>query len=244
MNRFYLDPAAGSAGPLSLSPEDAHHARDVLRLKAGDAIECVQNGIRFSAVLSQVTRDGVLLEKGAPLPSTEAALSITLFQGLPKGDKMEWIIQKSVELGVTRIVPVQMARSVVRLKAQEGERKAERWRKIAREAGKQSGRCLIPEVTAPVAPDQLSSLFSGLQAVAVPWEDCRVKGPKAFSADHPGLRSLGIVIGPEGGISPEEIAFLRQAGCVPITLGPRILRTETAGLAAVSAFLCLYGEME
>lgn len=244
MNRFYIDQDPGETEELFLAEEDVHHARDVLRLKPGQPVEIILSGRRYAAVIADMSGGRVRLERKDPLPTTEAALAVTLFQGLPKGDKMEWIIQKAVELGVTRIVPVQMARSVVRLTPRDLPKKTERWSKIAREAGKQSGRCVLPEVLAPVSLPEVPSLCSELDATAVPWESCRTVGPKAFFGSHPGLTSLGIVIGPEGGIAPEEIALLEQAGCSPITLGPRILRTETAGLAAVSAFLSLYGEME
>ena len=239
MNRFYVN-----SGDLFLAPEDVHHARDVLRLKPGDPVELIQDEKRFLASVVEITGDRVRLERGEVLPSTEPDLHITLYQGLPKGDKMEWIIQKAVELGVRRIVPVQMDRCVVRLKASDADRKTARWQKIAREAGKQSGRCIIPDVYAPISLKELASVASSLQAAVVPWEQCRAGGPKAFAAAHPGLTSLGILIGPEGGITPEEISFLIRSGFQPVTLGPRILRTETAGLAAVSAFSALYGEME
>ena len=244
MNRFYLDSDPVAPGVLSLSAEDVHHARDVLRLKPGDTVEVIRNGQRSTAIITELSRERVLLSAGDPLPSTEPLLASTLFQGLPKADKMDWIVQKAVELGVSRIVPVQMERSVVHLKPQDFPRKVERWTKIAREAGKQSGRCVLPAVLNPVSVSQAAALFADLEAAVVPWESCQTLGPLAFTRSHPGLRSLGIVIGPEGGISPAEISLLEKAGCIPMTLGPRILRTETAGLAAVSAFLSLYGEME
>ena len=118
------------------------------------------------------------------------------------------------------------------------------WQKIAREAGKQSGRCVIPEIHAPVSVRETADMIRKLDAVAVPWESGRDFGPLAFAKAHPDICSLGIVIGPEGGIEPGEISFLTSVSCDIITLGPRIMRTETAGLAAVSAFSALYGEME
>ena len=103
---------------------------------------------------------------------------------------------------------------------------------------------VIPQVHWPCPLKKLPDLFASLSSVVVPWEDCHSGGPLAFCHDHPGLSSLGIVIGPEGGISPEEIRFMKQAGACPVTLGKRILRTETAGIAAVSALFAVYGEME
>lgn len=244
MNRFYIDGDNWQPDRVYLSPEDVHHARNVLRLKAGDQVEIIHHGCHYDGMIAEVSSDSIRIAPGSPLPSTEASLRITLFQGLPKGEKMDWIVQKSVELGVEKIVPVQMSRCVVRLKGQDGRKKADRWQRIAREAGKQSGRCILPEVMEPVDLMHLPPLLTCLDAVVIPWESCGSGGPKSFAALHPDLQSLGIVIGPEGGIDADEISFLKCRQCTPVTLGPRILRTETAGLAAVSAFLSLYGEME
>ncbi len=242
-HRFYAEEEASCPACFLLSPEDTRHALRVLRLREGDGIELFAGGLRYEAVLDSPAPDGRITARVLrPLPSTEPHLQLTLFQGLPKADKMEWIIQKAVELGVHRIVPVRMSRCVVRLEDRDVPRKLERWQRIAREAGKQSGRCVIPEVAPPVDWKDLPALAATLDACAVPWEECGGTGPRAFAGAHPELHSLGIVIGPEGGIDPEEMALL--SACTPITLGPRILRTETAGLAAAAAFLALYGEME
>ena len=244
MHRFFADPQKTDQQRLILTPEDTAHALKVLRMKPGDPAEVVFHETRYQAEMVSVS-DGVAeLRPLSVLPSTEPRLRITLFQGLPKSDKMDWIIQKSVELGVLRVVPVAFSRSVVQLNDQDGEKKQKRWQKIAREAGKQSGRCIIPEVSAPVSFGKLPALFSCCDCVAVPWEECPEGGPLAFVSRHPSLLSLGIVIGPEGGISPEEIQQLTACGCEPVTLGKRILRTETAGIAALSVFFGLYGEME
>ncbi len=241
-HRFYAGEALSPSSFL-LSPEDAHHARRVLRLHSGDRVELFAGGRRYDALLEEGPGDGLSARILSELPSTEPRLGITLFQGLPKADKMEWIIQKAVELGVARIVPVRMSRCVVRLEDRDVPRKLERWQRIAREAGKQAGRCLIPEIDSPVNLGDLPAAVSLLDACTVPWEECTQSGPLAFSQSHPGIRTLGIIIGPEGGIAPEEMDILRPA-CEPLTLGRRILRTETAGLAAAAAFLALYGEME
>ena len=244
MHRFYADSESPESGRVYLSPEDAHHALHVLRLKNGDAVELILNGERYHAGLSLEDSGRVSAVLDSLLPDTEPKIRITLFQGIPKGDKMELIIQKAVELGVSTIVPVMMSRCVVRFSDKDAERKMERWQRIAREAGKQSGRCMIPEVCLPCPLYSLADHIAAAGNTVVPWENCIGTGPKTYAFSHPELHSLGIVIGPEGGIADDEIAFLRTQGCEPITLGPRILRTETAGLAAVSAFLALYGEME
>ena len=243
MHRFYADESRSSASVAYLTPEDAHHALNVLRLRSGDQVEVFLAGARYLSSIRCSAPGEVSLNLERLLPSTEPQIRIVLFQGLPKGDKMDWIIQKSVELGISGIVPVEMSRSVLRLSGDSGARKAERWQRIAREAGKQSGRCLIPAVSAPVALNHIAPQLSGLDAVIVPWECSEAYGPAAFARDFPSPQSLGIFIGPEGGISEEEIDFLKRLSVLPITLGPRILRTETAGIATISALLALYGEM-
>lgn len=243
MHRFYADESGIHDGVAQLNAEDTAHALRVLRLHSGDPVELLYNGQRYAAVLEQ-TGTGLQARISSSLPSTEPGLEITLYQGLPKAEKMEMIVQKATELGAVKVVPVAMNRSIVKLDSKDVQHKTERWQKIIREACKQSGRCRIPEITLPVTVKQLPSLFSCHDTVIVPWEACEGHGPGWFHSTHAGIHSLGILIGPEGGISTEEITFFQENGCIPITLGPRILRTETAGLAAITAMLCLYGEME
>ena len=241
MHRFF---AAGEEnGLVRLAEEDARHARSVLRLRPGDTIELFDADNRHLAVLTEVGEKCLCRVTGA-LPGTEAALRITLFQGLPKADKLELIAQKAVELGADSLVPVAMSRCVVKLNAKDGDKKRERWQKIAREASKQSGRCRVMTVEAPVSFSSMLERFAAFDAVLVPWEDCRGLSLKRFAAAHPDIRTLAVVIGPEGGMSAEEVDRMKERGALPVTLGPRILRTETAGLAAVSALMCLYDEME
>jgi len=237
MHRFYGP--LGPDGRALLSPEEARHALRVLRLSPGDPCELIAEGRRYRGVLLE----GGRIEAIEELPSTEPSLRITLFQGLPKGEKMDWIVQKAAEIGVCRVVPVIMNRCIVKLTPPEGQKKAQRWQRIVLEACKQSGRTEIPTVEDPVPFSALSALSGSLQACAVPWEEEKSRGPAGFLRAHPDLRSLGLLIGPEGGIEPQEIAQLRDR-FEPITLGPRILRTETAGLAACAAMLALRGEME
>ena len=244
MHRFYADPYRSTPDVIVLTPEDARHALTVLRLKPGHHIEAVLNHSRMEAVIEQTDKQEVIARRISLLPSTEPSLSVTLFQGLPKADKMDLIEQKATELGVNRIVPVLMNRCVVRPDPKDMLRKTERWQKIAREAGKQAGRCIVPEVFAPVSINSLSSIVPFPEKNIVPWEATAGFGPLAFRSNSPEISSLGILIGPEGGIEKTEIDLLRSIGFIPVTLGKRILRTETAGLAAVSAMMSLYGEME
>ena len=241
MHRFYLDGTAEPGALVPMAEEDARHCLRVLRLKPGDEVEALADGRRFAAVIDSAD-GGVTLRVGEERPSTESRLRVTLFQGLPKADKMELICQKAVELGADAVVPVLMTRSVSRPDAADGRKKRDRWQKIAREAGKQAGRCRQTRIAEPVSLAACAKELAGLDAAVVPWEEESGFTLKRFASEHPGITTLGIVIGPEGGITPEEIETLKAAGCLPVTLGPRILRTETAGLAALSAVMCLYGE--
>ena len=244
MHRFYADPDRSTPDTLFLTPEDARHALTVLRMKPGHHIEIILNQSRMEAMIDHAEDQNVSARILSLLPSTEPSLSITLFQGLPKADKMDFIVQKATELGVKKIVPVIMHRCIVRPDHKDIARKTERWQKIAREAGKQAGRCIIPEVLTPISIHSLGSTVPLPEKNIVPWEEASGFGPLAVRNSFPDISSLGILIGPEGGIEKAEIDLLTSLGFIPVTLGKRILRTETAGLAAVSSMMSLYGEME
>ena len=243
MHRFYADDRGVTGDAAYLCEEDARHATRVLRMKEGESCELFANGKRFSGEIASIGEE-VEVRILSELPSTEATLRITLYQGLPKADKMELIVQKSVELGACAVVPVAMSRCVVQLDAKDGRKKQERWQKIAREACKQSGRCEMMQVTEPISFKNLLTKLAAHQAAIVPWEDARGYSLAKFHQEHPEITDLAIVIGPEGGMSEDEIARMKEASCQSVTLGPRILRTETAGLCAMSALFCLYGDME
>lgn len=245
MHRFYASDDGITDGMAQLSPEDAHHALNVLRLKPGCEIQVFSHGKPFLAEIFSAEAGLVQVRITNELPSTEAKLRITLCQGLAKAEKMEMIIQKAVEIGADSVIPVIMSRSVVRLDQKDAAKKTERWQKIAREASKQSGRCSLMNVHSPVTLKQAAEQVQKLDRVIVPWEEEHAMSLTSFHNANTGISSLGIVIGPEGGISQEEIRLLHQeTGAVPVTLGKRILRTETAGLCAMSALFCLYGDME
>lgn len=244
MHRFYADDRGVTGETAFLCEEDAHHAIRVLRMKPGEGCELFAGGRRFSGEVASIGDGAVQVRIAGELPSTEPRLRVTLYQGLPKADKMELIVQKSVELGACAVVPVAMSRCVVQLDAKDGRKKQERWQKIAREACKQSGRCEMMQVTEPISFRQLLARLPEHGAAIVPWEDARGYSLARFHAEHPDITDLAIVIGPEGGMSGEEIERMQGSKCRAVTLGPRILRTETAGLCAMSALFCLYGDME
>ena len=243
MHRFYALSVDDSRLAV-LAPEDAYHAATVLRLAPGDALEIIWAHHRYEATLITCSPREATAQLLSMLPDTEPRLRLTLFQGLPKFDKMDLIVQKAVELGVHRVVPVVMERTIVRPDPAGMKKKQERWQKIAREACKQSGRTDDMDVSLPVPLSSLPQFFSSLDAVAVPWEEAGAVSLTAWHAEHAQAESIGLLIGPEGGISHKEMDFLQDTGASGVTLGPRILRTETAGLCAVSCLMLLYGEME
>lgn len=245
VQRFYAEKEdVSQTGCYLLAEDDIRHAFSVLRIRSGDTVELIYEGRRSLASVVEASASRISVHPFRDLPATEPSLRVTLIQGLPKFDKMDFIVQKAVELGVHEIIPVLFSRCTVKVDQENACRKLYRWEKIAREAGMQSGRIHIPSVHPFCSVHDLSSVLSGIDAAVVPWEECDRPGPKAFSKDHPHLHSLAIVIGPEGGIEASEISLLQSMNVQPITLGKRIMRTETAGIAAISSFMCLYNEME
>lgn len=244
MNSFYIEGAAAPGARAQLLPEEAKHAFQVLRLRPGEAVCAVDpSGARYAAVVEEISKSacGVLLKEA--LPDNESPLRLTLYQGLPKADKMDLIVQKLTELGAKRIVPLKMERCVVRLDAKDGEKRRERLEKIAREAAKQCRRACAPEVTAPQSWKQAAEAMAAHDLLLVPWEDASGFGMKDARALRPDARDVGVVIGPEGGMGAEEVAALQKLGARTVTLGPRILRTETAAVAACALAMLLWGDL-
>ena len=247
MHRFFADESGIQNGLARLNSEDSAHALRVLRLGEGDEIELVCAPERYLAVIENADMDGVSVRVMGELRPTEAKTRVTLYQGLPKADKMEMIAQKTTELGVHAIQPVAMERCVVKLEGKDAGKKVERWQKIAREAVKQCARVDVPEIREVKKLSALMDDFAVLDVLIVPWEDARDGSIKACLAPFDGQEALsvGILIGPEGGISEKEAAWLAEsANAKLVTLGPRILRTETAAIAAITMAMTLRGEME
>ena len=247
MHRFFADENGIVNGTACLNIEDSQHALRVLRLGSGDEIELVCAPGRFLAQITGETDGLVQVQVREALRRTEARTQVTLYQGLPKADKMEMIAQKTTELGVHAIQPVAMERCVVKLEGKDAGKKVERWQKIAREAVKQCARVTVPEVLPPKKLTQLEEELKQLDVLIVPWEDARDGSIRQALAPFEGREALrvGILIGPEGGISGQEAHWLAEnAGAKLVTLGPRILRTETAGLCALTMVMAFRGEME
>ena len=233
MHRFFTNEIQN--GTAVVRGEDVKHISRVLRLKTGDAVQlCDGQGNECEAVIASIAQDAVAF---STQPWTKARneqeVSVTLFQCLPKAGKMETIIQKCVELGAARFVPVQSERCVVVLKPPY-EGRVERWQRVSEEAAKQSKRGRIPEVVLPEALNRLD--FSAFDTVLVAYENERTVSLKQALRAHP-CRKLAVIVGPEGGFSEDEIAVLTAKGAVSVSLGTRILRTETAGMAMLAQIM-------
>ncbi len=224
----------------ALLPEEAVHAVRVLRMTPGDPCQALMEGSLFQARIRE-TAPQVTLTLEEELPSPEPSVRLTLYQGIPKGEKMDYITQKCTEAGAARIVPVAFSRCVARWDGRDEEKKLARYRRIAAEAAKQAGRAAAPEICAPVSVDTLCRQMPGHELTLVPWEEARGAG---IRTRWTGQKNVALVIGPEGGLSCDEVARMREAGALPVTLGPRIFRTETAGLAAIVSLLTVSGDME
>ncbi|MBP3703562.1 MAG: 16S rRNA (uracil(1498)-N(3))-methyltransferase [Lachnospiraceae bacterium] len=223
--------------------DDVNHIRNVLRMRPGEHVVLSDGrGYDYICQLGELLPSRIccsVLEKRAAI--SELPVKITLFQALPKKDKMELIIQKAVELGVSRIVPVQTKRCVAKLSdKKKAEKKQARWQAIAESAAKQSGRGYIPEVSEAISFNEACSEAAALDFVMVPYELCEtMQGSFEAVKKAAASKSVGVFIGPEGGFERGEVEKLIANGAVEISLGKRILRTETAGLTVLSVLMFL-----
>jgi 16S rRNA (uracil1498-N3)-methyltransferase len=233
----------GLGDEVELTGEDARKTSVVLRKRVGDEVElCDSSGRAFVATLIESGERvrARLSEALGELPA--ATLEVALAQAIPKGVKMDFVVEKATELGVARILPVTTERTLGADSARDG--KVERWRRLARAAAQQSGRTDVPGIEAPIAWAALCARFGEFDLVLVPWEltpaePLRERLPDLLA----GTRSVLVAIGPEGGLSHAEVERAVAAGAIAISLGRRILRTETAGLVACSLLLYAAGEL-
>lgn len=240
MSRFFVDPAQIGTRQITISGNDVNHIKNVLRMEKGADISISDGqGRDYFCVISQIDKDRIVLDIQNSWDSyVELGTKIYLFQGLPKSDKMELIIQKAVELGVYEIIPVVTRRTIVKLDEKKEVKKLARWQGISESAAKQAGRGIIPSVRPPVSFKDALEFAGTLDSVIIPYE--KAEGMEASRAAVKGLKnkkSVGIFIGPEGGFDTEEVDAAMESGAVPVTLGRRILRTETAGLAVLSVLM-------
>jgi len=235
MYNFFVDEQARAGDRFHISGKDHNHICNVLRMQIGDTFLVSCAGTSSLCRLSGMYEDAVeaeILEED--YRNTELPVRFYLFQGLPKGDKLELIIQKTVELGVVGIIPVEMSRCVMKLDEKKKKARRERWQSIAESAAKQSKRNVIPEVSEVMTYKQAMGKAAELDLFLVPYENERGMAAtrEALSRIMPGM-SVGILVGPEGGFDDKEIDLARQAGAAVISLGSRILRAETAAVTAV-----------
>lgn len=242
MYRFFVPEENVCDGEIRITGDDVNHIKNVLRMEQGEkvVVSCGQ-GTDYYCIISDIQEDHIQLMVQEETPAvSELPVQITLFQALPKKDKMELVIQKAIELGAVRIVPVKAKRCVVKLDAKKEEKKLTRWRTIAEAAAKQSGRGLIPEIHEAMSFTEALAYAKTMETVMIPYELCEdMAGSVKMMEKAAEGASIGIFIGPEGGFERSEVELAMECGAVPISLGKRILRTETAGLAALSVLMFL-----
>ena len=240
MQQFFAEPSWIRENKIFMQGSDVNHIRNVLRMKPGEDVRVNDGrGKTYLCCISSYEEQTAVLDILKKLDSdTELPSRIILFQGLPKGDKMEWIVQKAVELGAYSIVPFAAKRSVVKLDEKKAAKKQARWQLIAKGAAEQSGRGIIPEVSTVRTFAEALGMAGELDVVLIPYE--LEEGMKETARVLENIecgQSVGIFIGPEGGFEEEEVERAKEAGAYAITLGKRILRTETAGLTTLSVLM-------
>ncbi len=241
MYRFFVEPAQVGEKEITITGSDVNHIKNVLRMKPEETI-LISSGenLEYTCYIRELKEEEIIAhimyvqESGYELPSR-----LYLFQGLPKSDKMELIIQKAVELGVHEIIPVASKRAVVKLDARKEEKKRTRWQAISESAAKQSKRMYVPEVKKVMSFSQAVEYAGQLDVVLVPYELAKGMGEtREIIGKIKKGQSVGIFIGPEGGFEETEVEMaVEKANAKAITLGKRILRTETAGLTVLSILM-------
>ena len=240
MYHFFVTPEQVKDNYIQVEGSDVNHIKNVLRMKVGEELEISDgNNKKYLCKIETITSEAVSVTiKEELLSDTELPSKIYLFQGLPKGDKMELIVQKAVELGVYEIIPVATKRAVVKLDEKKASKKVERWNAISEGGAKQSGRDVVPEVQRVMSYKEALEYAKKLDVLLIPYElaEGMDETRQVIEAILPG-QSIGVFIGPEGGFETAEIEYATLQGAKAITLGKRILRTETAGLTALSILM-------
>ena len=237
MHRFFAEPGQIGEKEIVITGADVNQIRNVLRMRTGEEVLIADGrGAEYRCKLTDLSENEVRAQILWKLDgNAELASAVTLFQGLPKSDKMDLIVQKCVELGVDRIVPVSTKRAVVKLDAKKEETRLKRWNTISESAAKQSGRGVIPEVSGVMSFEKALEEAKKLEVLLIPYERAEhmAETRRVMGEIRPG-QSVGVFIGPEGGFEESEVEEAVAAGARAITLGRRILRTETAGLAVMA----------
>lgn len=243
MHRFFVE--GFLPDNITVKKEDINHIKNVLRMKAGDGLTVVdEKGAVANAVIKDISDASIAIKVKEILDcQSEPPVRVILLQGIGKGDKMDFVVQKAVELGVADIVPVMMQRTVVRYTGDKADNRRERWRKIAIEAAKQSKRTALPVVHPVMAFDEALKSFPFDLGIML-WEDEQAKGLRGVikEKDKAAVKTILLLVGPEGGIDAGEAETAQKMGFVSASLGKRILRTETAGIAALSVMMYEFGD--
>ena len=242
MANFYIEKSDITENTAVITGEEAQHISRVLRMKKGDCVTlCDGEGMFYEAVLSDFSDKSVVAEiTSSRRAETEPEVQLTIFQSVPKNPKLETIVQKLTEIGAVRIVPVDTKRAVAKL---DKSAKVDRLRKIAREAAKQSKRGIVPEVTDAISFKNAVKMAGEADLSIIAYEEeVETSLKTALSGKSP--KTVAVMIGPEGGFEKDEVALAKESGLISVTLGKRILRTETAPLTIASAILYELGEMQ
>lgn len=246
MPKFFVEPSQVHEKHIAIEGENVNHIKNVLRLAINDEIlindrhgndyKCIISAIDSQSIMAQITEHTE--------SQVEPGIEVTLFQPLIKGEKIEWVFQKAVEIGVSRIIPISTERCVVKLEtAKKTASKVERWNKISEAAAKQSGRGIVPEIAQPMTFKEAVAYQKAHQISSIiPYENEKKQGVKEVLEATHALR-YGIFIGPEGGFTEQEIAYALENGIQSVTLGRRILRSETASIVALTNIMYEMGEM-
>lgn len=238
MSTFYVKNEQVIENNIAIINDDVNHIKNVLRYQIDDCLDvCDENGIRYKTKIENFENNKVMLNiLEISKETTECSINITLFQGLPKSDKMELIIQKCTELGVKEIVPVISERVIVKLDEKSESKKLERWQKIAKEASKQSGRQIVPTIENAINLKNMIENLSKYDIVIMPYECEKEQMLKNILRNlDKTVKNIAVIIGPEGGFSEKDVEILETCNNLQkVSLGPRILRTETAGIATLA----------
>ena len=245
MHRFFVKKEQIQEDTIEIIGTDVKHIKDVLRIKIDENIEIASDGITYTCQIKSMDKNKVIADIIDKKEGTnESKINITLYQGLAKGSKMDLIIQKCTEVGVKEFYPLGSHRSVVKIKDIKKEQsKVERWNTIADEAAKQSKRDILPMVREILTFDEMILLLKDKENILVPYEDEKQETIKKALKSIKG-NDIHLIIGPEGGFEPNEIQKLKEIGAKIVTLGPRILRTETAGIVSATITLYELGDLE
>ncbi|KGR78547.1 16S rRNA (uracil(1498)-N(3))-methyltransferase [Ureibacillus manganicus] len=241
MQRYFVQETFNTDNELSITGESARHISKVMRMELGEKIIVVVKEVAYICEIVSITDVITVRQTGEIIPSPEMPVQVDIACGLPKGDKLEFIAQKATELGMHRLIPFKAERSIVKWDEKKGEKKTERLQKIAQEAAEQSHRTLVPEILHPVSFKQLLSMVKNYDVVFIADEEDAKKESRTRFAEKlkkvydNKSKSILLIFGPEGGISRTEAESLSTAGAETMSLGPRILRAETAPLYALSA---------